>query len=290
MTRLAENLIRDYRINHRASISDVESRWKLHLRPVFGALLPSQITSDLLDKYVDQRLKAGAANATINRELAALKRMLNLGYNATPPRVYFIPRFPRLYEDNVRKGFLRDEQYRRLLIFCSESWFQALVEAAYTYGWRLGELLSLKVDQVDLLRQTIRLHSGMTKNREGREVTMTRSIRRLFAQCVAGKFGKELVFTRSNGKAVRDCRRMWNNACVSAGVPDLLFHDLRRTAARNLRQAGVAEGIIMKIAGWQTRSVFERYAIVSQTDIQEALQKLEKQRSHSVKIATMQKR
>ena len=56
--------------------------------------------------------------------------------------------------------------------------------------------------------------------------------------------------------------------------PALLFHDLRRTAARNLRRAGIAS-VIMKIGGWRTRSVFERYAIVSQTDIAEALKKLE---------------
>jgi len=58
-------------------------------------------------------------------------------------------------------------------------------------------------------------------------------------------------------------------------VPGLLFHDLRRTAARNLRRAGIAEGVIMKIGGWRTRSVFERYTIVSQTDIADALKKLE---------------
>ena len=64
-------------------------------------------------------------------------------------------------------------------------------------------------------------------------------------------------------------------ACEAAKVPDLLFHDLLRTAARNLRRAGVAEGVIMKIGGWRTRSVFERYAIVSQSDIRDAMTKLE---------------
>ena len=74
---------------------------------------------------------------------------------------------------------------------------------------------------------------------------------------------------------MRDFRETWANACKAAEVPGLLFHDLRRTAARNLRRAGIAEGVIMKIGGWRTRSVFERYAIVSQTDIAEALRKLE---------------
>ncbi len=85
------------------------------------------------------------------------------------------------------------------------------------------------------------------------------------------------MLTRPDGKPVKDFRETWGNACKSAGVPDFLYRDLRRTAARNLRRAGIAEGVIMKIGGWRTRSVFERYAIVSQTDIADALKKLEAQ-------------
>ena len=58
----------------------------------------------------------------------------------------------------------------------------------------------------------------------------------------------------------------------------LLFHDLRRTAARNLRAAGVPEEIIMRIAGWKTSNVFKRYAIVDKADIRAALQQLERAR------------
>src|SRR5450755_2177192 len=97
----------------------------------------------------------------------------------------------------------------------------------------------------------------------------------MLSALVHGKAADDFVFTRANGKPVRDFRVMWQNACTHAGVPELLFHDLRRTGARNLRRAGVAEGIIMKIGGWRTRSVFERYAIVSRTDIRDAMAKLE---------------
>jgi len=80
------------------------------------------------------------------------------------------------------------------------------------------------------------------------------------------------------GKPVRDFRKAWEKLTAAAGVPDLLLHDLRRSAARNLRNAGVPENVIMKIGGWRTRSVFERYSIIVQSDIQDTMGKLEAQR------------
>ena len=85
------------------------------------------------------------------------------------------------------------------------------------------------------------------------------------------------MFTRGD-KPIRDFRKSWQNLCTAAGVPGLLFHDLRRTAARNLRAAGVPEEIIMRIAGWKTSSVFKRYAIVDKADVRAALQQLERAR------------
>jgi integrase len=87
----------------------------------------------------------------------------------------------------------------------------------------------------------------------------------------------DYVFTRGI-KPIRDFRKRWENLCTAAGVPDLLFHDLRRTVARNLRAAGIPEEIIMRIAGWKTSGVFRRYAIVDRTDVRNALQKAEKAR------------
>jgi integrase len=276
---LAEGFLRDYRINGKSSLDDAEARWRLHIQPFFGSLRASQVTSSLLNAYVDKRQEAGATNATINRELAALKRMFNLGRKATPPKVIFVPAFPRLAENNIRQGFLEDAQYEKLLESCLELWFQTIVELGATYGWRVGELLKLRVNQIDLANWSIRLHPGTTKNKEGREVKMTKIVHALLTLCVEGKGPDEYVLTWPNGKRVKDFRGTWDKARIAAGVPHLLFHDLRRTAARNYRRAGIAEGVIMKIGGWKTRSVFERYAIIAHSDVEDAVEKLEARRN-----------
>ncbi len=100
----------------------------------------------------------------------------------------------------------------------------------------------------------------------------------LLAACVHGKSVDDSVITREDGKPVRDFRDKWVKVSKAAGVPGLLFHDLRRTAARNLRRAGVAENVIMQIGGWRTRSVFDRYAIITENDIVDAVRKLEADR------------
>jgi integrase len=299
---LANDFIREYRINGRKSLEDVEARWKSHLKPFFGVLRAIDVTSELIARYVDSRQRQGAANATVNRELAALKRMFRLGQLATPAKVLRLPAFPKLNENNVRKGFLEDAQYRKL-VDGAELWFRCLVECGRTFGWRVSELVSMHVRQVDLAQRVIRLEPGTTKNKEGREVVMTDAVYTLLSACVIGKGADDFVFTRKNGKPVRDFRATWENACVRAGVGSvvcvecsaptvaskrcekcntkrskytgLIFHDLRRAAARNLRRAGISETVIMKIGGWKTRSVFERYAIVSRTDIADAMRMLQ---------------
>ena len=311
---LADDFIREYRINGRKSLDDATTRWNLHLKPVFGGTKAIEVTSDHVARYVDVRQQEGASNATINREVAALKRMFRLGQQSTPAKVIRMPYFPHLRENNVRKGFLEDSQYLAL-VKGADLWFRALVECGRTFGWRVSELVGMKVNQVDLLQRVIRLAPGTTKNSEGREVFMTDSLHLLLRACVDGKGPEDAVFTRPNGEPVKSCREAWERACCKAGVGQfncadcnalsltgnkcpkcagsrmkytgLIFHDLRRTAARNLRRAGISETVIMKIGGWRTRSVFERYAIVSRGDMVDAMQKLqrcedESQKSHVI--------
>jgi integrase len=73
-----------------------------------------------------------------------------------------------------------------------------------------------------------------------------------------------------DGRPIRNCYTAWRSACARAGFAGRLFHDLRRTAARNYRRQGVSEGVVMKIGGWKTRSMFDRYNIQNEADLREA--------------------
>src|SRR5262245_497814 len=98
---------------------------------------------------------------------------------------------------------------------------------------------------------------------------------------LAWKIVRKLEEITAGARAMDLFRVTWASACRAARVAGLLFHDLRRTAARNLRRAGIAEDLIMEIGGWRTNSVFKRYAIVSHSDLADAMRKLEAENGHS---------
>jgi integrase len=268
---LKEDLFEDYRTN-RQNLEPIETAWK-RLKPVFGNMRAESLTTDKLNRYIAAQTAAGYANASINRDMACLKRMLHLATRSA--KIRKVPVFPaRLREAAPRSGFVTDEQYRAIADRPMENWLRALLAMAYKFGFRKQELLSMRVGQVDFTEQLVRLHAGTTKNDEGRVVAMTKEIRDLLAECVRKKTAEDFVFTR-DGKPVIDFRGSWEVLTASAGLPGLLVHDLRRSALRNMIRRGIPEKVAMAISGHKTRAVFDRYNIVSETDIREAAALLE---------------
>jgi integrase len=284
---LVTDLLAEYRQQGRKSITTVEWRWKKHLEPFFRKLPADDLNTDLAQRYCAKREAEEASGASINRELAILKRAFHLAMRRTPPKVRSCPVIPAYKESAPRTGFLEDAQYTPLAMECSKVglWLRALLTTAYSFAFRKGELLSMRVKQVDLSTGTIRLEAGTTKNGEGRAVRMTREVQTLLTACVIGKKPDDFVFTRENGKPVAGFRKTWASVCKRAGVPDLLFHDLRRSGVRNLRRLGVQESVAMRISGHKTRSVFERYNIVDEADLADAASKLDtKQNAAAVEL------
>ncbi len=109
------------------------------------------ITTPRIEAYIEGRLAEGVANASINRELAALKRMLNLGARQTPPKVDRVPYIPMLKENNIRTGFFEHDEF---LIFrdALPSYLKGFFTFAYKFGWRVSGITGLKLNQVDRVK------------------------------------------------------------------------------------------------------------------------------------------
>lgn len=274
---MAADLLTEQRVNGRVSLPST-ARIVGRLNGTFGGRRAVDITTVDVRAYIEKRQAEGAAAASINRQLAALKRMFNLALQAG--KLYHKPYIPMLQEDNVRTGFLGEIEYLALREALPAP-LNHMLAFAYTYGWRKAEVTGLRWEQVDFQAGTVRLDPGTTKNREGRTVVLTEDLRaalrrlREEARTLAERKGAPIpwVFHR-DGKPVRDFRGAWEAACAKAGVPGRLFHDLRRTAVRNMVRAGIPERVAMQISGHKTRSVFDRYNIVSEGDLREAARRL----------------
>jgi len=260
--------------------------WK-HLEPVFGSRPASAVRPIEIADYIATRRTAGIAAATCNREVAILKAAFRHG--ARLEMVERIPMFPKkLKEAKPRQGFVEESQYRVLTNNAGELWLRTFLALGFNFGWRKSEMLGLRVRNVNLLEDWIALENS--KNGEGRRVKLTAEIKTLLAACITGKKSNDFVLTRPSGSRVAQPRKDWYHLCHVSGLgkldedgsyEGLQMHDLRRSGVRRMRRQGISETVAMKISGHKTASVFKRYDITDERDLEQAAKLLEPSRQVS---------
>ena len=95
-------------------------------------------------------------------------------------------------------------------------------------------------------------------------------IGKALALCAKGKAPDAYLFTWGNGDRILDFRAAWKKACDAAGVPDLLFHDLRRSSVRRMLRRGVPVPTAMQVSGHLTRQIFDQYDVTGENDLKQA--------------------
>ena len=277
---LLDNLILHLKTKGARAISSYES----HLLPVrefFALTQVVDLSTAQLERFIRARLKEGKRPATVNRSTGALRQALNLARRQG--RITRGPFIPMLNEDNARQGFFERGDFEAVKANLPAP-VADISQFAYLSGWRKGEILSLSWDMVDRMAREIRLPTS--KNGRGRVLPLEGKLwelieRRWKAREIKGNkegvtcLADSVFHNGKDGNPITDFKKSWVSACNAAKVPGKLFHDLRRTAVRNMIRAGVPQSVAMAISGHRTVSMFLRYNIASEEDKREAIRKVD---------------
>jgi integrase len=199
--------------------------------------------------------------ATCNRELSALKRLINKALEWGMATTNPVPKVKPLPEPNGRTRFLSLDESRRLLE-CATRHLRPILLTALESSMRRGEIFRMKWDDVDLKRGTIFI--GEAKIGHPRYVPISDRLKATLLK-LPRRLGCDFVFSGESkigqtGKPFIDVRTSFEKACMKAGIENFRFHDLRHTAASHMVMAGVDLKTVGDILGHRSITMTERYS------------------------------
>ena len=280
---MAQDIQRDYETNGKRSLRSVTLS-TTHLRQFFGLDRALDITTDRIRSYISHRQSEGASNASINRELAALKRMFSLTIQAG--KLSSRPYIQTLEENNARQGFVDHGGFLALRKALPDH-YQDPVTFLYLSGWRSGEMKAVGLRDYDRPGRLLRLRPEISKNKDGRLLPLRGELLEVVERAWQRKRLDCPYLFHVDGQPIGDFRKSWNKACEEVGLSEILIHDFRRTAVRNMVRAGVPERVAMSRSGHKTRSIFDRYNIVSEADLAKASEQLDSYLQNESQVPTV---
>jgi integrase len=286
LTELLDRYISEHamrRANYPRELTSVKT-----LKSFFGTPTLDQVTPKRIVAYKNQRYTDGVKPATINRELATLKKAFNLArreweWCTDNP----VCRVSMERENNTRDRWLTVDEETRLL-HAASPWLRELMLFAMHTGMRMGEILSITWCGVDLFRRTVTVFKS--KNGERRTIPLNQTALDLLKHKDGSRsVDTELVFpseaqTRLNASNIS---RSLHLALEKAKMTDFHFHDLRHTCATRMVQAGVDLYKVQRLLGHKSPIMTQRYAHHCPESLRDGVEVLDVERRVSTNLAQL---
>ena len=259
---LMDKYMKEYSAVHKKPSSHIRDKsLNAHLQKCFGQLYLPEITSRLIAEYKVKRRNEGACSRTVNYELALMNHAFNMAIRewelieSNP-----VSKVKKERVRNIIERWLSVDEEKKLLL-ASPRWLQEIIIFAINTGLRRGEILNLKLSQVDFNRRTLIIFEQ--KNGAIDTLPLNQKAMGILEDRRRNKWPDfDLAFPSQNGTRIlnRNLFRAFNSATGRAKVNNFRFHDLRHTFATRLVQAGVGIYEVQKLGRWKNNSMVMRYA------------------------------
>jgi len=253
-----------------------------NLLTAFHGRLISKISAHDLELYKNMRRKQ-VKPATVNRELSCIKHMFNKAVNWDYIKENPLRSVTKFKEPPGRVRYLTKDEIDKLLKACAKH-LKPIVIFALNTGMRKGEILRLRWSDIDMINRMIKI--TVSKNNELRCVPINDTLYSLLKKLQNGKKKDSNVFAWKNGKPILRINNGFYNAMDRAGIKDFRFHDLRHTFASHLAMNGVDIRVIQQLLGHKTISMTMRYSHLSDKNLRQAVDRLDKVGYNGIKDRT----
>jgi integrase len=244
------------------------------------------ITPQRIEKYQQDRLNAGKARATVNREVRYLLHGYKLLFDAG--EISYIPGVKLLEGENIREGFINRPEFDALCEEIKDTDTKDLIRFLYLAAWRSGEAKTLTLDKVDTSDWVIWLSRKNDKGKRPRTLALVGELRDIIERRLAKRVPDCPYIFHRNGKPITSFRRAFKAAAIKVGLGHVVEnengtehyvgivpHDMRRSGIRNFTKAGLGESEGMSISGHKTNSVYKRYNVIDEDMQRAALEKVQ---------------
>lgn len=242
-----------------------------HIRH-FTTTFRGRALQSLTEEEIDAALQELNRPYSYNRHAATLRHLLTQARDEWR-WIGAIPRVPKLQEPKTRVDFLLPAEAAALVSALPEQ-HRDLVRFALATGLRLGNLLGLTWQQIDVTRKLAWIHADQAKARKAIAVPLNNQAIEVLAR---QETGTERVFPRKRIET-----KVWKRALSKAGITRRIrFHDLRHTWASWHAQNGTDQRILQELGGWQSGEMVRRYAHLNADHLSAHAGNIEAQLRHS---------